>query len=188
MRKFKDVTGHEWKISLPFGEIERVRLESDSKFDLLDALGGELHSRLFDDFRELFELLAYLVGPQFEAANITAAEFGQRMAGACLVDARHAFFEEWRDFFQSLQRHQVAEVLDKELQLQTAAAAIVAERIKADPKLQALADQAVPAINRALDNAFSDLRDSLDSILNPTPGESSTSEPKENATNSEDQT
>jgi hypothetical protein len=179
MFTFKDSTDHEWTIALPFGEVLRIKEESKLKFDLLDPTAGELSKRLDDDLLLFWELLHHVIEPQAKARNISAAEFGQRMAGRCLIDAHREFFKAWADFFHQIQRPDLATALETILRLNELTVAKITERLAADPTIAAIPERATLKIDAVLTTALSDFQASCDSILNPTPGDSSGSATKE---------
>lgn len=122
MRTFKDSTGQSWEINLAFGDVLRVKAASEGRFLLLapDAptehptLGKvPLQAAIMLDVEMFWELLFYLVEPQCQTRGIDAAKFGELMAADCVLKARDAFREEWRDFFEKLQRPDQALALEK---------------------------------------------------------------------------
>jgi hypothetical protein len=110
MRQFKDKTGHPWTLDLTIGTVQRIK--DSSRFNLwephepiqadAEQKPDTLRERLLTDFPLFWELLAHLCEPQFAGQQITAADFGERMASDCLIAARQAFWEEWADFFLPL--------------------------------------------------------------------------------------
>lgn len=179
MQSFKDNTGAQWELDLYCAEVDRVKKASGGKFDLIDPHaiidGRKLCTTLMVDIIEFWELLAYLVGPQLDAAKVTAAEFGKRMRGECMVAAQMAFFREWQDFFRSLQREETAIALGVLIETRAQAVEEMLQRLQADPTLRELPTKTRAKFGQLLDSRFSDLRDSLAAILGPSLGERSTS-------------
>lgn len=187
MRKFKDSTGYEWDINLPFGEIVRVKRESGGEFDLLSPMNdkeSKLAEILDSNLEKFYELLCYLVTPQFgkldctDVAKFTACEFGQRVASDVLIAAQKQFFLEWSDFFRFANRPEIAAVVEALAKVRAKAVETVSQRIREDRILPGIADRMVPKFNEVLTKSFKGLEDSLESILTLTPGETSTAAPK----------
>jgi hypothetical protein len=164
---FKDNAGNEWQIALPFGTVLRVRAESEKRvkegaskhrFDLLEPFEEDLQNRLLYDVVAFWELLQILTEPQAVARGITAEQFGEAMTADCLVEARRLFWQEWSDFFQKSQRHDVAELL---------------ARIASDPTINEMGASAEKKLESELNGAFDTLRRNVDFALTVTPGENS---------------
>jgi hypothetical protein len=172
MRTFEDKTGHKWRIDLTIGAVTRVKQASEGRFDLFDAGKNNLAERLWTDLEMFWELLWLLVEPEANDHSITAAEFGERMAAACLIAARQTFFAEWQDFFQTLQRPDQALPLEK---LKTYMdQALMAMREKAnDPALTKIDQKVKAKIDRQLNSSFGSLLAELDATLADTPSASS---------------
>jgi hypothetical protein len=202
VKKFADSTGTEWEIDLPFGEMLRVASSSERKFDLLEPTLPEerpLQKLLMDNLPLFWEVLWHLLEPQAalvmptadelrrrgngqaipSVPGITAAEFGRRMAGRCLVTAQRAFFDEWRDFFHSIDRPDQAVAIDATIMMQNQILQKVSDRLANEPALQQLPTKTGEAIDSALSTAFSELRDALAAIPTATPGGDSTNSTKE---------
>lgn len=184
MKKFKDITGHEWELQLLFGDIMRVKEASGGRFDLLDPTANDLSKKLDVDLAFFWELLVHLVEPQAAAAGIAehfGREFGQRMAGRCIIEAQQAFFAEWADFFHQLQRPDLATALETTVKLNALTVAKVKERLERDETIKTIPQRAERKIDAALTTALSGLRESCDSILKDTPGASCGSATKESS-------
>jgi hypothetical protein len=174
MRTFEDKTGHKWRIDLTIGAVTRVKQASEGRFDLFDAGKNNLAETLWTDVETFWELLWLLIEPEAQALDppVGAAQFGERMAAACLINARQAFFAEWTDFFQTLQRPDQALPLEK---LKTYMdQALTAMREKAtDPALAAIDAKVAQKIDRQLSSSFGSLLAELDATLADTPSASS---------------
>jgi hypothetical protein len=170
MRTFDDKTGHKWRIDLTIGAVTRVKQASEGRFDLFDAGKNSLAEKLWTDLEMFWELLWLLVEPEAQALDppVGAAQFGDAMAAACLISARQAFFAEWTDFFQTLQRPDQALPLEK---LKTYMdQALTAMREKAnDPALTKIDLKVKAKIDRQLKSSFGSLLAELDATLADTP-------------------
>jgi len=144
---FQDRIGREWTIDLTIGTMERLKAKTD--FDLyepglpvrnrlLDGVVADkqpaLQERLAGDWSLFWELLFLILEPDLQAANVTAEAFGKVMASACLVQAKRAFWEEWSDFFQSLESEAEVTTLAMQRKVTEAQARVVATKAK-DPRL-----------------------------------------------------
>lgn len=174
MRTFEDKTGHKWRIDLTIGAVTRVKQASDGRFDLFDAGKNNLAETLWVDLEQFWELLWLLVEPQAAAQSppVTATEFGEAMAAACLINARQAFFAEWTDFFQTLQRPDQALPLEKLKTYMDQALTAMREKA-ADPALAAIDAKVAQKIDRQLSSSFGNLLAELDATLGDTPSASS---------------
>lgn len=154
MRRFTDSSGRAWTVELSVGSIGRVKSLSDGRLNLWepDKLFGDeksLQATLLLDFSTLAEMLWLLLCQQAEAASITAEQFAESLSAETILAARDAFFGEWRDFFQQLQRPDQAMSLEKTLAWvkvaqQKLAAAVTDERIMGlDRKVMTEMDQAL---------------------------------------------
>jgi hypothetical protein len=178
MRTFEDKTGHKWHIDLTIGAVTRVKQASEGRFDLFDAGKNNLAETLWTDLEMFWELLWLLVEPEAQALDppIDAAQFGDAMAAACLINARQAFYAEWQDFFQTLQRPDQALPLEK---LKTYMdQALTAMREKAnDPALTKIDLKVKAKIDSQLNSSFGKLLAELDATLALTPSASSGGKP-----------
>ena len=173
MQSFRDSREQKWEIDLNFGTLLRIKKESKGKYDLLDDGTGKLAGVLLADYLEFYEVLWLAVEPQAAKLNIGAEEFGERIAASCIVEAQQAFFTEYIDFFQKLQRPETAKVLEKMTILNRRA------RKMAQAKMEAVMggdfDQRAEAkIDHELNKASGNLEALLDKTLALTPGDNST--------------
>jgi hypothetical protein len=173
MFEFSDSTGDKWTLALPFGEVLRVKEQSKGQFDLLDPHANDLAKRLDEDLVLFWELLQMLTADQQKERKLSAKDFGQRMAGDCLLAALHEFFKAWADFFRRIQRLEQAIALEQISKLRELAIAKVKTRLEQSELLKALPGRVAAKVDQHLTSAFSDLQESFDSILGPSPGASS---------------
>lgn len=180
MRTFGDKNGQQWTIDLTFGCVSRVKallghdLLRPEKKITHDELGEtSLQALVLLDLPTLVDVLYVVCQPQCESRGVTSLQFGELMAPACVMDARDKFRDEWRDFFQQLQRPDQAMALEK------MGAWLKAATAKLDRAMQAAEleqiDQAVSqAMDTSLKTSFGNLQASLDLIRGHTPGDNST--------------
>jgi hypothetical protein len=184
-REFKDREGNRWTIDLPVGTVSRVR-QADPRFNLysthheLDEQnqpvaknGMPFAAALLMRLDLFWELLWHIVEPDATDKGVDAKQFGKAMAADCLIAARVAFFDEWRDFFQSLQMPEQARSLEIQLNYHRRALAEVNEALKS-PRLLEIEKKADEKIKRTVSEQFGNLQEYLDSILDDSPGVSST--------------
>jgi hypothetical protein len=171
MRTFDDKTGHKWRIDLTIGAVTRVKQASDGRFDLFDAGKNNLAEQLWTDLEMFWELLWLLVEPEAADHSKTAEQFGEAMAAACLINARQAFFAEWTDFFQTLQRPDQALPLEKLKTYMDQALTAMQEKAT-DPALTAIDAKVKQKIDRQLSSSFGSLLAELNATLADTPSAS----------------
>lgn len=117
MRTFVDKKDVSWVIELNIGIIEEVK--GKLEIDLLDPVNEE--SQLLVDLspisagniKRFCDLLGLLCEEQCKEKDITSMEFSKLLDSVTLKNAYDAFYEEWQDFFQSLDRKDVAEAMKK---------------------------------------------------------------------------
>jgi hypothetical protein len=156
MTTFRDDADREWAIKLNIGTVERVRKAPGSQFNLYDTASlvtptganaddpaerKPLAEALASDLPLFWELLWCLCEPQATARQVTPEQFGEAMAGRCLLAARNAFRDEWSDFFRQIGRSDCAAVLLKQRTYETKALAVLEMKL-ADPRLKEI-DQEV---------------------------------------------
>lgn len=111
--RFKDSQGNEWSIVLAIGDVQRVRRESNGRYDLIQPTGEidgkQLIDAILDDPVTAWEVLWYLIEPQAINRTITAEKFGELMTVDCVVAATNLLLEVWADFFRQCQRHEMAQ-------------------------------------------------------------------------------
>ncbi len=183
MRTFKDKKDDSWQIDMSYGDILRVKTLSEGRFDLLKPEQKLKHEDFADpiplqallmlDFPSLYEVLFMLVEPQARAKSITAQEFAERMSGQSLVVAKQVFREEWRDFFQSLQRPDQALALEKIGQWMLEAEKKLATALE-DPMLKTLDSKVSAMMDSSLKHTSGKLEASLESTLARSPGDNLT--------------
>jgi len=173
LNEFKDTGGNRWPIELPIGTVLRVKAESDGRLNLLDPQHENLADRIAaNDWETLYEVLWLIVRPQAEAKEITAEKFGEQIAADCITEARQVLWRVWKDFFQKLQRPDLATVLEKLEKYNAKALELVKEKI-AGAKLDQIDARVEAKMRSSLNNAFGNLEASLEPILGPSPSDKS---------------
>jgi hypothetical protein len=103
------------------------------------------------------------------AEGITAEEFGERLASACLLEAQRKFFEEWASFFHGLQRAAEGTALEKMQALTDEAAQQVRQRVMTETA--GLVEKAAPKFAEILNKECGNLQALLASKLSLEPSE-----------------
>lgn len=177
MRTFTDRDGREWQIDLNIGNVLHVKRHSEGRFDLFDPTqlvdGQPLQVALMADHAMFWEVLWLLVEQRAAAANVGVVAFGQAMAADCLVVAQQLFFDEWRDFFRSLRRPDAALAVETQAKTLATAVRLVTAQVERIDQVK-LMRQIETRVETATNAAFGNVQASLDVILDPTPGDSST--------------
>lgn len=180
MRKFLDKDGDSWTIDLTFGAVSRVKQLSDGRYDLLKPekpiehpefnTPVPLQTVFMLDLPSLWEVLYMLVEPEATAKGLKdAMGFADRMSPETLLAARDKFREEWRDFFQQLQRPDQAKALEKIGEWLKDAERHLAEAMK-NPLLTQLDQKVAAEMKSSLKISFGKLAESLESTPDHSPG------------------
>lgn len=179
MRTFTDKDGTDWTIELDIGVVMRIA-NADERFALLAPTAlldksdekSQLQMRLADIRHAgmLFELLWQLCKEQAAARSVNAEQFAKLITPS-LLKARRAFFDEWRDFFHSLQQTGEAWMLEELIaemeQVETEVKAKVDSKEMAEVRAKARAK-----ITDELNKSFGGTLATLESTLALTPGDS----------------
>jgi hypothetical protein len=146
MRTFADKKGREWSIEITIGSIKRVR--DLLGLNLAQPYDGSppLQARLASDIIAFCDALYALVKPQADEAGIDDAKFAELIHGDAILKASDAFWEEWRDFFQSAGRTDAAKAISKQRQMTRLAVETAEKRVE-----QIDAAQKVESIFSSLD-------------------------------------
>lgn len=173
MKTFFDSQKMAWMIDLNFDTMTRVKaagwnlLELDAKHKAESGQETTIQESLETDFFAVFEVLWLIVEPEAKKLGISAENFGQRMAADCLATAQGTLLEELADFFQKLQRFDVAKSLEKSRQIRLMAAKKIKNRLSEVDTMDAEIER---RIDGALNESFSTLRADLASSLGDLPG------------------
>lgn len=134
MKTFIDNAGRTWTVQVNVDAIRRVR--DLAQVNLLEVIEGKLLERLLADPILLCDVIYCLCRPEAEARSVTDVDFGRAMAGDAIDGATTALLEELVGFFPQEKRRVLSKALAKLRQLQTAALAVVEQRLES-PELEA---------------------------------------------------
>lgn len=114
MRQFKDDEGHEWRVPFTVGHAEDIKELLD--IDFLDILVGEPPplTRISTDYRLLAQVLFIICEDQAKQREIDQKQFYKLLGGEAFHAAHDALKGALSDFFQSLGRPEVAEMIAKQ--------------------------------------------------------------------------
>ena len=110
MTAFFSAGGHRWTITLTLGELRRLRATGPDLMALNEG-NPPLALRLRTDPYLVGEILWTLLQPQLEERGVSEADFVAMLDGTALAAANGAFTEALLDFFQTLGRTDLAELL-----------------------------------------------------------------------------
>ena len=173
MHTFHDKENQDWPIDLTVGAVVRICAESEGRFDFFNPTKDELATQLADDLCLCWEALWFVCSPLARQRNLTAEQFGLALADDVLIAAQAALFKEWKEFFLRVRRQELALVVDKAAAYQAKKVELVQARLN-DPLLTGLDERVSRKMETTLNESFGNLRQSLDSILDPSPPGSST--------------
>lgn len=183
MKRFDDKIPDQWTLDLTFGAIARVKDLSEGKYDLLRPervvehpdfdKPVSLQTLLMLDFPSLWEVLFMIVEPQAIERKVTAQQFAERMTPTTLLAAREALRQEWRDFFQNLQRPDQAMALEK-IGKWTAEAERKLSEVMRNPAIDEMDAKVTSEMDATLASSFGSLRASLGLTRDRTHGVNST--------------
>jgi hypothetical protein len=130
MKTFTDTAGRTWTISLNLGTALQVK--DALGIDLLQPEAGDppLLTRLGTDELLLGEVLCALLGSQFEAHQVSAADVRASFDGQTLLAAQKAFYEELVDFFRQRGRADRARAVETQATMIEKAVAAIETRIE----------------------------------------------------------
>jgi hypothetical protein len=126
MANFVDKLGVTWKLSLDFGILKEIKEETgvrialmeypivlpdDQPADMWAGIPGVV--RLHQDLELTFAIIWVLCRQQVQDLQLTQGDFVKRIAEKGVQTAAfHAFWQEIRDFFQSLRKDQITKLID----------------------------------------------------------------------------
>lgn len=185
MKRFQDKENGQWSIDLTVGALLRVKEDSKGKFNLFEPeaphgvlVPGEkpvpLRQALWQDDAEFWEVLWHIVEPDATKRSVDAKQFGELMAAKCLVDAKDAFYNEWREFFLQSRRIDRAAAMEKMIMYHGKALELVEAQLR-DPQMAEIDQRVTTEMESKVRTLFGGLLASLGaSTPSPTPGESLT--------------
>ena len=137
MHSFSDKNGKAWTIELTIGVIEEIKgrleidlLDPDSSTERDIPLIAKLSPIGVENIKLFCNMLYLLCEEQCKECGIDSAQFGRLLSPKALKDAYDAFFKEWLDFFQSLDRMEMVEMMKKAKELAKEAAEELVKEIK----------------------------------------------------------
>jgi len=111
MKTFKDNEGREWMVDINVSVLKNIR--DVLNIDLMEAVDGQLVTKIADDPALLCDILFLIVAEQTEKRAVTDEAFGRSLAGDAIDHATTAFLEELVDFFPKLRRRPLKTVMEK---------------------------------------------------------------------------
>jgi len=180
MAQFKDSEGKGWEISLPIGEVARIKKESAAAGREFNLYDHELAPKLIADHLLWFELLCHICSEQIESAGLTIAQFGKRLPAKLLLAARKTFMAEWADFFRESEQPELALYLGEVLDLWTEQTNMKQEHLASPEAKSALAkirSQTRKTTSDLLKSGLGNSEELLAKTLGPIPSEKSANLP-----------
>lgn len=127
MRKFCDLKGKEYSISLTVGSFRDFKDLID--VDLLSMSDAEL-AKTFEDIVTVIDLIYVSVKDQCDDAGISDRDFGYRLEGDSLDAAVEAFARAYADFSPPSKRKALHKFMDATKSVRDRAFAAMAEKAK----------------------------------------------------------
>ncbi|MEM1213786.1 MAG: hypothetical protein AAGI68_15970 [Planctomycetota bacterium] len=144
MARFTDGEGREWSLRLTVGGIKRVKEAMD--MDLSEVIESDTLERL-QHVLTATEVLWLLIEPEAERHGVTAASFGESLAGDEYAAALEALLEAVVDFSPGPRRAMLRRMLEASKTLQGRAADEVEKRISGGVLDEAI-DELLAGIDR----------------------------------------
>ena len=146
MKFFKDSTGHSWELSINI--LQRDRINATFGVDILSLHADGKSFETFFDAAIAVDVIVLLMEKAIKAANISEADFRERLDGASFDAAYNAMLEELEDFFLSVRKSHLATSVRKLKENLVAGFARAAERVETElntGKMLATLDAAMDA-------------------------------------------
>lgn len=150
MSKFTDEAKNEWHLSVTVGTLRRVR--ERTKVDLMEIADpkASLVARLSSSPELLVDVIFAVIKPQADELGVSATEFDELVAGDSVAAATDALIEAVVDFFPHARgRGNLRAIYQKSRAAVDALADLGAEAIESGE------------IDRAIDEALSDVRQAI---------------------------
>ncbi len=132
MQKFVDRAGRIWIVDIDNTTLRRVKTVTGVQ--LLDAIDGELITRLSSDPLLLGDVLYAICKPQAEKQDVTEEAFGEGLAGNAIDDATHALLEALINYFPESRRRLLRKAAEKQKMIETRGLSAIEKRLD-DPNL-----------------------------------------------------
>jgi len=144
MQKFVDRAGRIWIVDLDNTTLRRVKTLTGVQ--LLEAIDGDLITRLSTDPLLLGDVLFAICKPQADQQNITDESFGEGLAGNSIDDATNALLEALINYFPESRRRLLRKAAEKQKMIETRGLSAIERRLD-DPNL---VDKIVEDLERKL--------------------------------------
>ena len=166
MQKFVDRAGRIWIVDIDNTTLRRVKTLTG--VHLLEAIDGDLITRLSTDPLLLGDVLYAICKPQADQQQITDETFGEGLAGNSIDDATGALLEALINYFPESRRRLLRKAAEKQKLIETRGISAIEKRLD-DPNL---VDKLVEDLERklavpTLSDSSSDLPASSESIQVP---------------------
>lgn len=162
MQKFIDRRGRVWIVDIDNTTLRRVKALTDVR--LLDAIDGDLVTRLSSDPLLLGDVLFAICKPQADQQDVDDESFAEGLAGDSIDEACKALVDGLVAYFPESRRRLLRKAADKQKMIETRGLAAIEKRLD-DPNL---VDRIVEDLERKL--AVPTLNDS--SSVSPASSES----------------
>ena len=144
MQKFVDRAGRIWIVDIDNTTLRRVKALTG--VHLLEAIDGDLVTRLSTDPLLLGDVLFAICKPQADKQEITDESFGEGLAGNAIDDATGALLEALLNYFPESRRRLLRKAAEKQKMIETRGLIAIEKRLD-DPNL---VDKIVEDLERKL--------------------------------------
>ena len=144
MQKFIDRRGRFWIVDIDNTTLRRVKALTDVR--LLDAIDGDLVTRLSSDPLLLGDVLFAICKPQADQQDVDDESFAEGLAGDSIDEACKALVDALVAYFPESRRRLLRKAADKQKMIETRGLAAIEKRLD-DPNL---VDRIVEDLERKL--------------------------------------
>ncbi|TWU54934.1 hypothetical protein Poly51_36830 [Rubripirellula tenax] len=144
MQKFIDRRGRVWIVDIDNTTLRRVKALTDVR--LLDAIDGDLVTRLSSDPLLLGDVLFAICKPQADQQDVDDEAFAEGLAGDSIDEACKALVDALVAYFPESRRRLLRKAADKQKMIETRGLAAIEKRLD-DPNL---VDRIVEDLERKL--------------------------------------
>jgi hypothetical protein len=132
MQKFIDRRGRVWIVDIDNTTLRRVKALTDVR--LVDALDGELITKISSDPLLLGDVLFAICKPQADQQEVSDESFAEGLAGDAIDDACKALVDALVAYFPESKRRLVRKAAEKQTLIETRGLAMIEQRLD-DPAL-----------------------------------------------------
>lgn len=181
MAVIKDLENTEWLLEIDAGAIRRVKSKLELDLTLPhDEYKNEvtLCEQLIVDIPLMLDVIGVILAPQVEAMGLSVDDFYKRFKPVVIRRAIDAFQKEWMDFFQTLGRSTIAQIIAQALKVRDQIQANAAEKFNqmCDVQIKLINHEVDTQVAEAVKQAEATLTESgANSIPSPDDSESATS-------------